>query len=133
MSDFASAYWRISVPPAWAARNDPECASFERHGGVGSLQISAARKAGLVTDDDLRDFANDHLRAGAKTKDLQLGDFSGFVLRYRDEENYWRQWFLRCGATAVFVAYNCPLESEGEEDEIVDSVLGTLRAQQIAL
>lgn len=133
MAEFASAYWRVSVPPDWTARNNPECATFERQAGVGAVQISAARKEGLVTDEDLRDFAKDHLSAGAKTKELKLGDFEGFVLGYRDDANNWRQWFLRYGATAVFVTYNCPLESQGEEDEIVDSLLSTLRAQQLAL
>lgn len=106
---------------------------FERHAGVGALQVSAAHKDGFVTDGDLREFANNHLEAGAKAKSLKVGDFEGFLFSYRDDENTWRQWFLRCDATAVFVTYNCPSESKGEEDEIVDSILGSLKSRQLPL
>lgn len=133
MTEYVSAYWTVSLPIDWIATNHPECATFERQVGVGALQISAAHKEGLVTDEELREFAGDHLSAGATTKNLRLGDFEGFTFRYRDGDRNCRQWFLRCAATAVFVTYNCPLESKGEEDEMVDSILGSLRAQQFAL
>lgn len=52
MSDYTSVFWSISVPAEWMGREDPECVTFERLAGVGALQISAARKDSLVSDED---------------------------------------------------------------------------------
>jgi hypothetical protein len=133
MPDFASAYWKVSLPQEWSGRNDAECATFVRPGGPGALQISAARKDSEVTDDDLRDFAREHLENGAKTKAVTTGDFCGFTFQYRDDENYWRQWFVRHGPFAVFVTYNCPVAAYGEESATVESIVTSLRAQPEAL
>jgi hypothetical protein len=133
MPEFASAYWKVSVPTGWVARNDPKCATFTRPGGPGALQVSAARKDGEVTDDDLNDFASEHLGNGAKTKPVTLGDFTGFTFQYRDDENYWRQWFVRRGPLAVFLTYNCPVASYAEESAAVEAIITTLKAQAHAL
>ena len=133
MPDFASAYWKVSLRQGWSGRNDPECATFARPGGPGALQISASRKDGDVTDEDLRDFARDHLENGAQTEAVTVGDFSGFTFQYRDDENYWRQWFVRHGPLALFVTYNCPVASYGEEGASVDHIVASLRAQDDAL
>lgn len=133
MAEYATDWWTISLLPDWVPLDDPECSIFERHGGDGALTISAAQKDGFVTGEDLREFASDHLSAGANTRDLKIGDFDGFVFRYRDDENYWRQWFVKCGATLLFVTYNCPVDSAEEEDEAVDRMLSTLRTRQFAL
>lgn len=133
MSDYVSAYWTVFLPADWVATDHPECATFERHAGVGAPQVSAVHKEGFITEEDLREFADNHLEAGAKTKSVKWGGFEGFLFSYRDDENTWCQWFLRCAATAVFVTYNCPLESKGENDEIVDSILGSLKSRQLPL
>ncbi len=133
MSEFTSAYWKVFLPAGWEGRNDPECATFERPGGPGALQISAARKDGEVTDADLNDFAKDHLSNGAKAKPIAAGDFVGFDFQYRDDERYWRQWFVRRGSVAVFLTYNCPLAWYAEESASVESIVTSLRAHAHAL
>jgi hypothetical protein len=129
MSDFMSVFWSASLPSNWAGQNDPECATFVGQKSVGALQISSTRKNGEVTDDDLRDFAAEHLENVAKTRPVTAGDFAGFMFSYGDEENYWRQWFLRHNSVAVFVTYNCSLKHMHQEDSSVDAIIASLRAR----
>lgn len=133
MSEFDSTLWKLSVPHDWKAFNDPECVTFESAAGLGVLQISAASKNGVITDEDLRDLAEDHLAAGATAVPVRAGDFIGFSLRYHDNTQGTRQWYLRCADAAVFVTYSCAIEVAGEEDELVDSILETLQARKLAL
>jgi hypothetical protein len=94
---------------------------------VGALQISSARKeSGPVTSDDLREFAAEHIEAGARLRDVTLGDFTGYHLHFGTEGTYWRYWYLRCGPTLVFITYNCALEKRGSEDKEIQVILETL-------
>ena len=94
--------------------------------GRGCLQISAAKKDGEVVDADLREFAAEDLESGAKTWDIQLGEFVGFSFHFGDGELYWQHWYVGCGSVAVFVTYNCDLEARGTEDDAVDEMLRSL-------
>lgn len=78
---------------------------------------------------DLRDFAAEHLKAGAKPRATEAGDFLGFEICYGDEERFWRQWYLRNGSQMLFVTYNCGLESRGVEDDRVGVALASLAAR----
>jgi hypothetical protein len=129
MSDFTSPFWSVSLPPTWQGESDPECATFVSDKRLGALQISSARKDGGVTDDDLHDFAGEHLANGAKTKPVTAGAFTGFTFAYGDGENYWRKWFLRHGSLAVFVTYNCPVKHMHQEDPAVEAIVGSLKSR----
>jgi hypothetical protein len=132
MPSFASAYWTVSLPDGWTGHNDPECATFVSKGGPGALQISAAKKNDEVTNEDLCDFAREHLDAGAKTKEVTTGDFTGFTFHYGDGERYWRQWFVRHREVAAFITYNCPLSARGEEDAAVNIIISSLKVRDLA-
>jgi hypothetical protein len=50
------------MPPGWGAEDDGTCVTLTHEDGVGPLQISAyQRNDGAVTDEDLREFAEDEL------------------------------------------------------------------------
>jgi len=100
---------------------------------MSALQLSAARKGTEITDEDLREFAENHLAAGASPSPVEAGDFKGFSIAYRDESHHWRQWFLRSHNVAVFVTYNCPVKLAGEEDIVVNTALSDLRLSNGAL
>ena len=118
----------MGLPDDWGGEQDDTCTSMFSESGVGALQVSAARNSnGPATDDDLRDFAKEHLDAGAPIKPLTCGAFTGFYLHYSTDDMYQRQWWLRCGDTVVLATYTSDLEEKGKEDAVVDGILNTLQ------
>lgn len=125
-SRFGRETWSISVPNGWHARHDPECATLEADPPVGALQISAAFKGASVLDEDLRDFASDHLEAGAVTRPVVAGEFVGFEIAYSVGDTFWRQWYLRREGQALLVTYVYQESARGHEDSSVEQVLASL-------
>lgn len=126
-SRFGTDTWSLEVPAGWRASHDGDCATLVGPGDVGALQFSAALKDSEVLDRDLRDFASEHLAAGAHAEAVDAGDYAGFEIAFRDGERCWRQWFLRRGRQALFVTYNCAVDHRGAEDDAVRQVLASLR------
>jgi hypothetical protein len=127
MTRFGGESWNVALPDGWQGHHDVGCVSMFHANGPGALQITAQRKNGLVTADDLRDLAADHIANGAKPVDVQLGDFCGFTFSYGFESDYWRHWLLKAGSLALIVSYNCPLDERGAEDKVVQLILSSLR------
>lgn len=119
--------WQAILPDGWESQRDDNCVTLYHPDGVGALQISAAFKYFLVTDEDLRDFASEHLQAGAKIRELTCGEFAGFTLAFGVDDAYWRHWYLRRDNQMLFVTYNCPRDDRGTEDEPVSQILASLR------
>ncbi len=81
MNEFNSDWWTVRLPDDWITEHDDTCASMFAESRVGALQICAARNSnGPATDDDIRDFAKEHLDAGALIKPVTCGSFTGFCL-----------------------------------------------------
>lgn len=121
--------WSLVVPDGWRAWHDDECATLVGPGEIGALQISAYFKESEVVDLDLREFAAEHLEAGAKPRPTEAGDFVGFEICYADDEFVCRQWYLRNGRQMLFVTYTCGFESRGVEDGRVGAALSSLVAR----
>jgi hypothetical protein len=90
MSIIRGIFWELDLPSDREAERDDACVTLERTRGVGALQIRGAQKDVDVTDDDLRDFASEHLDAGAVASATVCGRYSGFNLRYGEDRRYWR-------------------------------------------
>ena len=129
-AEFGRETWSLVVPEGWRAWHDSECATLVGPGSFGALQISAAFKGSEVLDADLRDFASEHLDAGAMPSAIQAGDFVGFEISLRDGDRFWRRWYLRHATQVLFVTYNCDLESRGTEDGAIREALSTLAAKE---
>lgn len=118
----------MQIPTGWHAEKDEVCTTFTSEPEIGALQVSSARNdIGPATDDDLLDFAREHIEAGAKLQATACGAFTGYYHRYSDDDFYNREWWLRCGETVVLVTYTCELELKGREDSVVDSILTSLK------
>jgi hypothetical protein len=128
MARFGRETWSLVVPDGWRASHDQECATLVGPREEGVLQISVAFKDSEVVDADLRDFAVEHLEAGAKPQPTEAGEFVGFEISFGDDERFWRQWYLRNGRQVLFVTYTCVLELRGVEDGPIDSALSSLVA-----
>lgn len=127
MHQFRSKYWSVELPDDWTAEQEDTFTSIYSESGLGALQLSAARNSnGPATDADLRDFANEHLDAGAPIKPVTCGAFTGFYLHYSMDDMYRRQWWLRSDDTVVLATYTSVLEDKGKEDPAVNGILETL-------
>ena len=120
----------MHLPAGWSSEEQPECTAFFADAGFGALQLSAARNSnGPATDDDLRDFAKEHLDAGAPINPVTCGAFTGFYLHYSMGDMHQRQWWLRCDDTVVLATYTSDLKAKGKEDMVVDTILNTLKRE----
>jgi hypothetical protein len=127
MKTFKTSWYSVQIPEGWEAERDDVCATITASPEVGALQISAARnEEGPATDEDLLEFAEEHVKAGAKLKEVSVGKLSGFYLHYSDDEFYSREWWLRSENTVVLVTYTTELAQRGQEDSVVDQILTTI-------
>lgn len=127
MKTFKTSWWSVKLPDGWRAESDEDCTTMTANPEIGALQISAARNGnGSATDEDLLEFAEDHIKAGAKLREVTLGMLSGFYIHYSDDEFYCREWWLRSGNSVVLVTYTTELEYRGQEDSAIDQILTTL-------
>lgn len=127
MAEFSGASWTVVLPLAWQGTHEEECDSIFNEDGVGVLQLSAYKKPSQVSEQDLEDFATEHIEAGAKTKFVEYGEFSGLTLSFCIDNEYWRYWYLRVGSLALLVTYNCDAEDQNVEVQQVNAILGSLR------
>ena len=89
MMEFKSNWWSLLLPENWVADEDDTCITFTSQSVVGDLQVSSARNSNdLATDEDLYEFADDHIQAGAKLREVAIGDFTGFYLHYSVDDMY---------------------------------------------
>ncbi len=122
--------WEATLPYEWESQRDGDYICLYHPNGVGAVQISAAFKDSAVTKEDLRNFASEHLGAGAKIRELTCGDFCGFTLAFGNKDTYWRHWYLRCANQMLFITYNCYINDRGLEDEALSEVLNSLQRRQ---
>lgn len=127
MKVYTDPYWQITIPDDWQAEQDADCVSIFHDESFGILQISAEQFEDEVTFDTLQELASEHIEAGAELEELQLGPFSGFNLDYSVDEEYWREWYLQYDRLFVYITYNCRLEDESNEDDIIDTILNSLK------
>jgi hypothetical protein len=125
---YKSAWWSVELPPSWRGYPDADCTSFRAHtsdGGV--LQISAACKdTGIVTDQDLQEFAHDRLIADSPFDTVRFRECSGFTTRYCKNGFSWQEWWLKSEHLMIYATYNIVSESECSEQDEVISILSSL-------
>lgn len=127
MKTFTDPFWQIEIPDDWQAEQDDGCVSIFHDDSFGILQISAEEFEEDVTFDTLNELAEEHIDAGAEPEELQLGVFDGFELDYSVDNEYWREWYLCYDRLFIYITYNCLLEDESNEDDIIDTILGSLK------
>jgi len=120
-------WWSVDVPDGWRVTEHAECTTFESPAGDSAVQISAHRKEGAVTDDDLRDFAD-----GAPLTPAAFPHFTGFQAASTGSQVFARKLWLRAGELLVFVTYTCSLGARGREDAVLDEMLRSLSSGHAA-
>lgn len=127
MKTYASDTWSINLPDAWEEEHDDEGVTLFDPQGCGALEISAVVQEEPVDEGFLEYMASEHLEAGAEPEEVEFGDFEGLEFGYADQDNYWREWYLRADNLMLYITYHCPLVDEGREDDEVDAMLETLQ------
>jgi hypothetical protein len=125
---YKSEWWSVDLPANWSGHPDDSCSTFSAEPPFGVLQISSARKdTGIVSDDDLREFAEDRLgHLGSRIEHASLGLFSGFTVSYRENGQFWRKWWVGSGRLMVYAIYNVNHGHEAAEQFVVFEILSSL-------
>ena len=127
MKVFRTHWWSVQLPENWEAEQDDVCVTFTSNSSSGTLQVSAAQNSnGPVTDEDLLEFAEEHLEAGVKPHNILAGNFRGFYIRYSDDEFYYKNWWLRNDNTVVFITYTTDIEQCGQDDTVIEQIVNSL-------
>lgn len=126
MNKYISEYWQVDLPVGWEAEREEESVSIFHPDSKGTLTLSATREAEDISDDYMEDLLDEYLDAGADLYDAEYASFSGVTFCYDDGEEYWCEWYLRSGPVLLYVTYNCPLANEGEEEDVIESILESL-------
>lgn len=130
MKSFSQDNWKITLPDDWVAEDEVDYVSLYHPDGVGDLLISTFEHEHAVTDDDLEEFAADHIDSEVESEDVECGDFTGFSFCYEVENEYLCEWYLKSDNLMLFVTYSCALEDEDKsEEDIVDTILDSLQRQ----
>lgn len=124
---YERAWWSVELPSGWSAEEEEDCVTFSAKRGVGALQISAFRHNDKdVTDEDLREFAEDELVGGAKPTQVICGAFLGIEVSYTADKEFWRKLWLREGSVLLYATYNCRAEDRVAEIEAINRMLNSL-------
>ena len=120
-------WWTLELPPEWEAEQDEDLIVIEDEDGVSCIELSTlVRESGKVGDADLAEFSRELRDAGVAPRAAQFGEWRGELFEHDDAEFHYREWFLRCEATFVYVAYHCLPEHRGMDDAAVDEILATM-------
>ena len=128
MSIFQGNSWSITLLPEWTGEHEEECSTVYHPRGVGALKISSYSKDSVVTESDLREFAQERIEAGAKLHESITGDFKGFTLAFAAEDEFWQYWYVANSNKFLLITYNCNEANLGPEREQAKSMVASLKA-----
>ena len=130
MEKYISEFWQVDLPVEWKAEVEEDAVSLFHPDSNGTLTISAVREQEDISDEYIEELAAEHLDAGAEFFDAEFDSFSGVTCCYDDEQEYWCEWYLCSGPILLFITYSCPLDNEGEEEDVVESILESLASPE---
>ena len=126
MEKYITEYWQLDLPVGWETEEEEQVVSLYHPDSSGTLVLSASNEEEDISDDYLEELLSEHIDAGADIDDVEYNDFSGVSCCYDDTEEYWCEWYLRAGPILLFITYNCPIEDEGKEEDVIESILESL-------
>ena len=125
-SQYKSVWWKAKVPGDWDTNEDDVCVTFKSQRWSGAIQVSAAIKAAAqVTDADLRELADQRI-ANRQVKIVTTAKFEGIHVEYLDNDNFWREWWLRSGNLMVYITYNVEKQLQVVERATIEEFINGL-------
>ncbi|HLU61006.1 MAG TPA: hypothetical protein VKZ99_01500 [Gammaproteobacteria bacterium] len=127
MKEFSTEIWSAQIPDDWEGEEDEEGVVLYRPEGAGELQITVTEKEeGLVDDEDLEYFAAELIEAGHQQKIVRVGELQGLLFEYREEDTWWREWYLAYDELFFYVTYDCDFDARHEEIQFVQDILKSI-------
>ena len=125
---FEGLWWSVELPDRWSGQQDKECVTFCARPPIGALQISAARKEkGIVSDEELNEFADNEVAGSQSLTKVKFGKFAGRRVEYSAAGVSWTKYWLVSGPLLLYVTYNVDEEKKGLERREVEEILGSLK------
>jgi len=126
-------WWLIDLPDEWEAEQDEETIVIGDEDGVGALEITTLERSDEdVEPADVHELAQALVPSDIAGVPVRINEFSGLYFEYEDEGDAVREWLLRDGALLLLVSYSCDLDNRGFDDDVVDEILETLQAKNVA-
>ena len=72
------------------------------------------------------EFASDSKKKGRVLKPVSKTHVAGVATEFVDQNRYWREWWLKGGATLVYVTYNVSLASKDQETEPIEQMISSI-------
>lgn len=126
LEKYRSQNWQIDLPLGWVAEQEDEVVILYHPDQAGTLSISSTLEEAEISDEYVEGLLAEHIDAGAELIDVEYNIFSGVSCCYDDEEEFWCEWYLWNERLLIFITYNCPLDEEGKQEDVVESMLETL-------
>lgn len=127
MKTYTSKLWQVYLPAEWQAEQEDDTVVLYHPEHEGSILISAIREDEAISDEYLADLIDEHIDAEAEMEQVEFGPFDGLSICYETEGDYWCEWYLRADRILLFITYNCPLDLEDAQDDVVESILESLQ------
>lgn len=128
MNVLETEWWTLALPPEWWAEAEAESILVGDRDGVGCIEITTLLKErGSFEPTEIREMAEGEAVPGRDWHSASLGDFTGLVSEYLEEDAAVREWYVARDAMLLFVTYSCDLEHRGLDDAAVDELLDTLQ------
>ncbi len=127
MNCYQSKYWQVDLPAEWQAEQEDDAVVLYHPDNDGALLISTMQEDEDITDEYLAELVDEHVAADAELEQVEFGPFDGLSVCYESEGEYWCEWYLRARQMLLFITYNCPLDQEAMQDDVVESILESLQ------
>jgi len=126
MHKYKTQYWSLNVPAQWDAEFSDGADVIYDNNGVGELVISTLFDENGIEDEQLEAMVAEHLDFDAELEDITIADFSGVMLSYTQDGEFWSEWYLRTDKLLIFASYNCDESQAEEDDDIVEAIMASL-------
>ena len=126
----SAGWYTLMYPDPWVVTDDDTCTTFcEPAQGVGALQVSVYQAPDPQDPTDLLfEYLSD--RGIESEEDIEYYESNSnriAVTSYvRDDEKFWRVWFIARSVLFLFVTYNCNTQFRDVEFETVDRIVGSI-------
>ena len=127
MRKYKTKYWSLNIPTLWNAEFSDGTDVIYDNKGVGELIISTLYDEQGISDEQLEAMAAEHLDANVDLEDVSAGDFTGVMVSYIKDSEYWSEWYLRTDNILLFASYNCDEDKSEEDEDVVESILESLK------
>lgn len=127
MNVLETEWWTLAIPPEWWADSEEDSILVGDRDDVGCIEISTLHKEeGEFDNASVLAIAQSESEQPLEWRAATLGEFTGVVSSYVEEETAVREWYVANGPLLLFITYSCDEENRGMDDAAVDELLDTL-------